>query len=1116
MMSSLMVPRSGLRARAFLCGTALSGTAFLVLMAAPAWAADRAISTNVTETAATSAGDGTGPGAITVQTGGTVRVTSGAAVVVDSNHNASVAGTVTSTAASNARGIDVMVPAAGDRVSDLSVTGTVRVGPADNNVPEPAGPNHGIRIGGAGRLVGDIVTGAASTITVEGLSSFGIDVGSAMLGKIELEGSLSVVDRGATALRVGGALTGDIVNGGTITATVRDGISADISGPVTGRFRNEGAITGGLASQTRLDENGRTVVDDRGVAVVDTIRSTTPTVRISNSISGGVMNFGDSRTEVEEAADAANGDTPAGDDFIPDALISTVGASNALRISGADNPGGARAISLGAVGSGAEAFGLVNRGVIRADGNRAGLEAETIFIGGGGGFATAVAGGLNNIGGDITATAIDASAATVRIGALGVVPEIRNSGVITASTNMSQTINSENVAVFGPGGDSAGIVIDAGAQVARLDNSGVIAAVANGRNTDAVAVADRSNSLTQIVNSGVVQALRDARETGDTGVLTAFDLSASSIDISVQNTGTIDGALLTGAGNDLLVIDGGVMRGDVRLGGGANRVELRGDGSLDANRFDAAGGTLDLLVEDARIVLSDIGGSALTNAEFGDGAVFGVTINANQAEATGLVATGDLIMRSGARVDVRFGDFALNGGQRTILSAGNLVFEEPIEDIIVSEVPFLFDFELGLDPNNANRLVATFTRRATSALGLSANDASLFDALAPALTGDNTIGAIIANTAGRDALNGALAQFRPAGAVARFRAAVQSQDVALGGVARRLSSLRLDDAYHQHVAQYGAPDRGGEALLRRPGGQLETVRNNNQTGFWAQEITYIANQAARGTMPGYDGFNFGFALGADRPMLGLDAVGVSFAQIWGEYDEDGPGSRETTYISSQLNLYASWQSDGGIYLDATAGAALNSNNGERRIVFAGADADDTDDDIVRVADGGWSGRQFYGGAVLGWDKRLGYFRVNPALTISYLNLHEGSYEEVGADTQNASVLLDVDGSSATSLRGGAKLDITGLFPVSSVLLTTALRGGVLREFGDGAVETSGRFQGGGEGFSITESLGSKNSYFAGGALGFTSGISIFTLDYNLEKRGGFSGHSLSAHVRVNF
>ena len=176
-----------------------------------------------------------------------------------------------------------------------------------------------------------------------------------------------------------------------------------------------------------------------------------PAVRVGANVAGGVLfdkalAYSEAGIEGDDDKDGVkNGDedddgdgvknrddTDRDGNGIPDASqttasISSLGGAPALLIGSTSN-----SVTLGAVGTGDAAYGLINRGTITGSGLYSGVEARAVQLGVTGGQTVNIVGGVRNEGG-ITSTALDANATSIWVGSGVTTPMISNAMAASAT-----------------------------------------------------------------------------------------------------------------------------------------------------------------------------------------------------------------------------------------------------------------------------------------------------------------------------------------------------------------------------------------------------------------------------------------------------------------------------------------------------------------------------------------------------------------------------------------------------------------------------------------------------------------------------------------------------------
>ncbi|MDP3400639.1 MAG: autotransporter outer membrane beta-barrel domain-containing protein, partial [Brevundimonas sp.] len=455
---------------------------------------------------------GSGPADIIIASGGTITLTSGTAVTVNSDNDFSISagGNITM---SNAASDSIAVLIQGGNTADITIAGSITItdslgqstdsdGDGDLDGPFATGSNRfGIRLDAGGPMTGNVRMQSSSIIQVEGNESFGVSLESDLIGNLTNQGTIQVVGNNSMGVRALGDIDGTVYLGGTV-ATLGGGSTA------IGLF---GDITGGLNIQGSVSSTGYRYISRPSAEAIarldaDDLLQGGPAVVIAGNVAGGVT-FGSRPTDEDE--DEADEDG----DGIPDAdettaQIDVYGEAPAILV-GSDT----QAITLGLVGTGDLAYGFINQGGVSAQGVYDGVEANGIRFGLEGGQAVTIEGGILNSG-RVSALAYAANAVGVRLSSGVSTPQFINDGDMTAASasEVSSTVTT--------------LLIEAGANLPTFTNNGQFLASSGGGTADLTALLDLSGTLTSITNTGSMQSNIFANTAGDpiTGTATLINV----------------------------------------------------------------------------------------------------------------------------------------------------------------------------------------------------------------------------------------------------------------------------------------------------------------------------------------------------------------------------------------------------------------------------------------------------------------------------------------------------------------------------------------------------------------------------------------------------------------
>lgn len=1053
--------------------TFLAATALATLTAAPAFAQEVPlieIDDERTSTVRTSGVDGGNAADITVLGEGSIVVESGPALVLDSDNSVLNEGVLESDADANGSGI--LVETAGGRSADIGNSGTIRVGPElDLNEDErpTTGPNFGIRLDGEGVFEGDILNSGTGLIEVTGDGAVGIDIGGPMIGDIVNQGSIDVRGDDAVGIRLSDTLDGDLTNSGSIQSTLEGGgVGILVGGDISGQLVNQGTVAAG--APRRADQRRDLVEQQAGVAALF----------VNADVAGGIVN-----------GPTEDGGAGSGADLL------ARGGGSGLLVSARSLEGVGRDVTLGVVGVGDEAFAVINRASIRTDSQIRDAEAPAVRIEGAeiGGeiFQTVLEGGfLNAQGATIGSSTADGQATGVSIGAHATVPVLRNDGQITAQSRIFTADTDLDGAndETGVGADAVGIQIDADASVPRIENNGTIQVQAAGEDASAYGIRDLSGSVSEFINTGSISL---AIQNDSSGSLTAIDFSANTTGIDFFNSGTIVGNVLLGAGNDVAVFDGGVFGGRFDLAGGSNSLTLRNGAQFSGTLL---GDNIDLFVSDAQFNTTSETATRVRSALFENSSILRLAIVDQNLGEGGLFADDSIVLGSDTQLDPDFFAFPMLGEPVVLLSAQTLDIGGSLEELNlqagVSSVLFETDLAL-IQADGREELVLNLRRRTAEEIGLDAQQGAVLDAASEALPNDNELGAAIANIGDVDTLTAALDQLTPEfSEISRF-VAVNAQTLALNTLSARFQSRRdLTDA-SEAIPEVATQMAAEEFGLKR-----------SKWSFYLEELVTIADRDTTEDVKGYDGDIIGLMAGVDRPMFGLDAVGLSVMQSIADFDDDLFDEDDFEILSTQVNLYATYGHK-GFFVDVLGSFAFHDLERTRTVSFG---------NFQRAVSADWNATQFGGSAQAGYRLQLGRYGFSLTGNINYTKLDEDGYTE---DAGEGGIGFVVEDRDITSLRAGANIKLDALFDFSDELkFRPSIYGGILSELDDTELTTRARFDTGSQLLEFTSPVAQDDSIIGGLGLSFLTRRVIVSFNYNVEIADDFFGHNAGLSVRMRF
>ncbi|HEX8450255.1 MAG TPA: autotransporter outer membrane beta-barrel domain-containing protein, partial [Allosphingosinicella sp.] len=598
---------------------------------------------------------------------------------------------------------------------------------------------------------------------------------------------------------------------------------------------------------------------------------------------------------------------------------------------------------------------------------------------GGLGAAVSVAGGMT-VNGQVTAVSSggNALATAIHIGGGATVDEIRVGGTVQAE-----------------GVSGRAVQIDQGAAVAGLRNTGKIAAAASGSGT-ASAIADGSGKLSLVENSGSISASGVAAETGRA---IAIDLRNNVSGATVRQTlvgqgvaaPSIAGNILFGAGNDLLDLADGEMKGDTKFGAGANRLSLGGDSSYrgradfgsGADQMSLAGtstfsGTVDFgggadlltlsgtskfsgsLVNASGLAVQVNGGTlessstapiAIGSLSVGAQGVLGAIVDPQAGKSALYQVAGRAAFAQGAKIEVKLANVGGALGKFTILKAGTLVGAAGLTSTSVLLPVFLKTSVIVDQP--AGEIAVAIGRKSASEIGLNGSEGRAWDALFGALDKDSKVAGAFLEMREVESFREALQQMLPEHAGGVFETVTQGS-------------------------------RATARFLRDPGSAFADMGG---WGFWLQQVAWGSSKDL-GDTSAYDVTGWGAAGGAEVKLGGLGNAGLSLAYLAGRDEQDG---NDNEVSADQYELGAYWRGQwGGLRAHARASAARIGFEGSR--TFTGKVGTET---VTRTALGDWDGNLVSAAAGLSYELGSGRLSLRPAASLDYYRLSEDGYSETG-------------------------------------------------------------------------------------------------------------------------
>lgn len=1064
-----------------------------ILGPAAAQAADLTISTATTAPVATSTGNGTGPGNITVDTAGSIVVGTPTAITIDSSNTATNNGSIASSIGANARTIfiDLGQTTARNITSGftnnsvitaigLDVTNADYVNSINNSV---------VYLSGLGTFTGSITNSSGGSLLAGGNKAAVIAIHGNMTGDLNNQGTINALGDGSYGILTTGTITGTVTTGGVIAAGGKDAVAAYFGGAINGVLNHTGAILAGSGPQVALAPNGIDLTTTDPIPAAGGLW-------VAGNVSGGVILAGNKATTAKEALDP----TIVQNQTTADSSLSIVGPAPALRF-GQGGPAAPANITIGANTANSD-YSVVVQGNISASGAANGTSATGIQVAGlasgGQTYTTTLSGGFWNQGGTFDITAVDANATGIRIGNYGTVSRFQNDGDIIVTTGDS-TANTITGFIGSKGGNAYGVVIDQFGSLPSFTNTGNLTASSSGPTGTSYGVWDQSGTVKTFVNTGTITAGVPA---GSTGKSVAVDLSSGATGVNFTNTGTIFGDVYLGGGNSTLAVsnstisgsvlfqngatktgnntvtlDKGIIADKMYLGNGNHTVTLNNGSDITLGLSSGTGQTA-LTVNQSKVTL--VGNEPLnaSTVSFSSGSALKFDLSNVAPAGPVLNATGAVNFASGSTVTAAFTGILTSTQTYTLIRAGSLTSGSGVPLSQFATAPSSFLNSTQFTSSNTS-LVLTVRPKTAAELELGPNSTTLYGLLATPVNKDKALATAISAQGSKETFARALRQLLPDTSGATQQVALNTQDMASGQIRRRLVG----------VAKNGNP----------------THASGDTASFWAQAIGDYSQQSAQGEQQGFDAWGLGIAFGTDMPVGDRTNIGISFVETWHSADLGVSRISPVQFYSTLGYVYG--RSDiGNAYVQAMAGGGVNSYNQARHVTI---------DTTTRIANGYWKGNQYGGAIEAGYISRWDDYSITPYLRGSYLHMHENGYTETGGG--DAVNLVVGEKNPEASTRGSVGFTFDRNFPIYfDSYVEAEFRADYTREFTKGAVALNASFASGSPTFVNVGNPREPNRFKIGFGIAGKDSYSSISLDYDIEAAKGYVSHIAGVTARFRF
>lgn len=1090
-----------------------------------------------------------GPGDITITDDGSIEIesTDGVfALTLDSDNAVDIEGEITLTTSDNSVGLLIE----GGHTGSVNINGSITQDDDyeredtddddDDDGPYAEGEGrYGVLLDSAGAFVGDI--DVAGAIVVQGNDSYGINLNSLLDGDFTLDGSIAVTGDNAVGIEINDGVTGDMRLSGAVSALGVDALGVSIRGDVGGGLTNEGSIIStGFASTSLTNYVAPADVDDDTLPLderidAEDLNDNRPALAIGGDIADGFLNNGgigetDDDDETKDTIEDYDENRSTGS-------IYSYGSAPAVYISPDWDTSGGGDIVFGHVVEHVRDtsdddedddvdeiiadftydYGFINRGSIIAIGRNVGYDATGVRIEGSsdGLYTTTIEGGLLNYG-SLTATAYEASATGFSFGRGAILSRFDNEGTINV-TAAAQSSAERAIA----------ILIEDGADIASITNTGAITANINTGAGAAYALKDESGSVASVVNrgrivsdsdGGVEVALDFSSHGAGAGVSMLQDYSTPTYDANDDDAidyddvttpyiggdmlfgagadsvdiraGSVDGDITFGAGADTLSIDDSTVIGNVDFGAGADAFSVSGGGFFYGAISDSDG-ALDISVDSSYFALENADPLTITSLSVtGESSLFvevdylSIDLSAPRITATSFASIdADAILRA------TVSNFQNQGLDIVLIESPSLTIEEGVDASVEVLTPAIFSSSVSATPT---QLLLTIQPKTTAELGLNSNETAAYTTFLDIAAADGDFGDGLTSYFEEDELLDAYKSVMPVTHDAATAYLSSESSLATGALAQRLDLI------------------GAHGKAR--------------TGYWVQENLIYRSQDGTGEIAQYDGLGINIEGGADRFVGDNLVVGLSAGFMTGKFKTSEEYIKQLEATSIRVGPYASYRF-GPLTLDAAGSYGLVTLSSTRTVSFG---------DTVDTLNGSWSGKSLSGSARLGYEAAFGEFYLRPTATLDYFRLKQNGYQEEGATTGDAFAFAIGDATtnrtSASAIlnfgRSGGRAERTddqrvssygalGGYSESLVWFQNAYAG-YRKELSSSLYSTTAQFLAGGDPFVIDDPTGYEDALLFGFGLGMSNDLFALYFSYDGETAGDAMTHRGGVNFRLRF
>jgi hypothetical protein len=1015
-------------------------------------------------------------GADNIIQSGTLSVDSAPGITLNSSNNVTNNGTIQVQDKDNQTGI--LSQNSGDLTGTINNAGSINFNSSNtlttvSNNGIVTGPFSvlngllGIHVAGPGALFGDINN--TGSINIQGSGSAAIQVdsplranGAGATGSITQSGTITVRGTNSFGILTKAAIDGNVAITGAITASGPGAQAVNLGGDVGGAVLIENAISStGYQQTSRSTDTGQLAEENTG----DVLQGGS-TLTVGGSVAKGIL-VSAPPIALSSTNTDANGDLIT-DTAEPTGSVNSFGSAPAIKIL----PAAGVNATIGTVGTGPSAFGVVIEGTVAGQGLRDGVSSMGLQVGpnaaaGETGGTVKIPSGIS-VTGTLTATSYGVANATgLYVGAGATVPVLYNGNQLTA------TVTGESANIV-----SRAIQVDAGGSLPTILNAGTITGAIVGSSGTAVAIQDTAGSLTHLENTGTITGLVTPAS-GSTIPLS--NNTAIAIDDHNNTTGltlinyqgvdftsapTISGSILMGAGNDTIDMRAGSITGDLSFGGGANTLRMIG-GAITGAVTTSNGGTLDLSIDNATLTNTSAAQLNLTSLTLGAKSALILTVDP-RVSTTLLNVSGAANVASGAKIGVQVG--SLFSGTQTF----DLIHTNPgqlsvgaVDTSLLGNTPYIYAATLS---NTASDMTLTIARKTAAQLDLPGSLAGGYEPVVAAVAGNPVLSQALLLPTTRSSFIASYNQLLPEHSGGLF-------EIVRAGV----------EAFGRPLDDRQAPEGGG---------------------VWLQEVNVGAFADDKNGLPGYKAWGVGLIAGFESHTTPLGIFGLTVGGFSGElrpHDSDANDHAIANLI------------EGGGYWRATVGRfAFNARLGADYLMASDNRVVDISNNgqtlYSATATGNWNGWGLTSRVRASYEADWKSLYVRPQVGIDFLRLSEGAYTEHGG----GDIDLAVDSRTTSQLSGFAGVAFGALFGQQGGSWGPELLLGYRDVVNNNDGLTTARFLSGGDAFTVGPNPISGSGGVARLALKSESAWGAVSLEGGAEARDGLTVYDAKLAVHLMF